>query len=157
QVINMYGITETTVHSTFHAVQRLEVVDGTSLVGRALADLEIHILDETLNPVPPGQIGEIYVGGEGVATGYFRKPAITDEKMIPNPFSQSSSRLYRSGDLARWTPEGLIDYVGRRDSQIKIRGYRIELGEVETCLLAHPQVSQGIVRAEKDSNGDLAI
>ena len=146
QLVNMYGITETTVHVTYYA---LRAGEGTS-VGRPLADLSVYLLDGAMNPVPVGVAGELYVGGDGLARGYLNRAQLTAERFIPHPFSTvPGARLYRSGDLARFLADGSIEYLGRIDAQVKIRGFRIELGEIEAALAAQPQVSDVAVLARE--------
>jgi len=142
-LINMYGITETTVHSTFRRVRR-EDVDGPSLIGVPIPDLKLHLLDAGLKPVAQGDIGEIYVEGPGVARGYFRNPELTRERFLASPFAPGA-RLYKSGDLARLRPDGDMEYIGRADLQVQLRGFRVELGEVEAGLLRLPSVRAAAV------------
>ncbi|NLC71608.1 MAG: amino acid adenylation domain-containing protein, partial [Desulfuromonadaceae bacterium] len=132
RVVNMYGITETTVHVTWKEIGAAEITAGISNIGRQLAPLFIYILDTHGTPQPIGIPGEIHVGGAGVARGYLNRPELTAEKFIANPFGEG--RLYRTGDLARWLENGEIAYLGRIDQQVKIRGFRIELGEIESAL-----------------------
>jgi amino acid adenylation domain-containing protein/non-ribosomal peptide synthase protein (TIGR01720 family) len=152
QLVNMYGITETTVHVTYRPITRndVETVQG-SPIGRPIPDLQIYVLDTHLNPVPIGVPGEIYVGGAGLARGYLNRPELTDEKFIPNPFSnEPEARLYKTGDLARYLPDGNIEFLGRIDYQVKIKGFRIELGEIEAVLRQHPKVQDSVVIAQPD-------
>ncbi|MFC4497891.1 AMP-binding protein, partial [Streptomyces ovatisporus] len=131
-LVNMYGITETTVHTTFYEVVAGDLVgSGGNPIGRPLADVSLHLLDGWGNPVPVGVPGEIHVGGPGVARGYLGRAGLTAERFVPDPFGAAGSRLYRSGDLARRRLDGSLDFLGRIDQQVKIRGYRIELGEIE--------------------------
>ncbi|MFI9008492.1 amino acid adenylation domain-containing protein [Actinosynnema sp. NPDC053489] len=139
-LINMYGITETTVHVTYTEA------DGS--IGVAMPDLRIYVLDEDLNPVPPNVPGEMYVSGPGLARGYLNRPVLTASRFVADPFGPPGSRMYRSGDLARWE-DGVLHYLGRADHQVKIRGFRIELGEVESVLAAHPAVAQVVVLANE--------
>jgi len=156
QLINMYGITETTVHVSYRPVKISDVGSG-SLIGEPIPDLQIYILDPHLEPTPIGVAGEIYVGGMGVARGYLNRPELNAEKFIPDRFRQKpGERLYRSGDLARYMANGDIEYLGRIDHQIKIRGYRIELGEIETRLMTHPNVRETVVLALDDA-GDKRL
>jgi len=148
QLVNMYGITEITVHATFHALSPADLLKGriNSPIGRRLNDLTFCILDRNLNPVPVGVPGELHIGGAGVARGYLQRPELTAERFIPDPFTdEAGSRLYRTGDLVRWLPEGDIDYLGRVDEQVKIRGFRIEPGEVENVLAGHDAVQDALV------------
>jgi amino acid adenylation domain-containing protein len=149
QLINMYGITETTVHVTYRPVTKADIQQGKdSLIGQPIPDLEILLLDEQLQPVPKGQPGEICVAGEGVARGYWKRPALTAERFVPHPTAPKRGKIYRSGDLARCLPNGDMEYLGRKDFQVKIRGFRIELGEIEARLLQHPHVSAAVVIAK---------
>ncbi|HEV2844548.1 MAG TPA: amino acid adenylation domain-containing protein, partial [Thermoanaerobaculia bacterium] len=137
RLINMYGITETTVHVTYRPVGKADTV---SAVGCPIPDLGAYLLDQALNLVPVGVPGEIFVGGAGLALGYLNRPELTAERFVPNPFGEPGSRLYRSGDLARRLPDGDLEYLGRIYHQLKIRGFRIELGEIESALARHPAV-----------------
>jgi amino acid adenylation domain-containing protein len=144
---NVYGPTETTVWSTLRRVGREEVgADGGSLpIGRPLANTTAHVLDRGLEPVPPGVAGELYLGGAGLARGYLRRPELTSERFIPDPFAAvPGGRLYRTGDLVRRLASGELAFLGRADHQVKLRGYRIELGEVEAALARHPAVRQAV-------------
>ncbi len=159
RLINMYGITETTVHVTYRCVglQDVEKSPG-SIVGRPIPDLQVYILDSQLNPVPIGVPGEIHVGGAGVAKGYLNRPDLTAQKFINNPFTAGeTSLLYKSGDLGRFLGNGDIEYIGRIDSQVKIRGFRVELGEIETLLSQHPSIRNAIVLIREDTPGDKRI
>ncbi|HUG36046.1 MAG TPA: amino acid adenylation domain-containing protein, partial [Candidatus Limnocylindrales bacterium] len=151
-LINMYGITETTVHVTFRPIGAADLAkDLGSRIGRALSHWSLRLLDSRLRPVPAGVPGEIVVGGAGVARGYLGRPALTAARFVPDPFGASGGRLYRSGDLARWGPGGDAEYLGRIDHQVKIRGYRIELAEIEAALLAQPGVSEAVVIASEEA------
>ncbi len=145
---NMYGPTETTVWSMVDEIRR----DGQPIMlGAPVANTDIHILDAHMNPTPPGVIGEIVIGGAGLARGYLNNPELTQEKFVPHPFNQKpGARLYRTGDLARSRPGGKIEFLGRADAQVKVRGHRIEPGEVEAALLAHPSITAAIVDARED-------
>ncbi|MGM9951360.1 MAG: amino acid adenylation domain-containing protein, partial [Lysinibacillus sp.] len=157
-LVNMYGITETTVHVSYLALnEELSHSQANSLIGTAIPDLNIYVLDERLEPVPPGVIGEMYVAGEGLAQGYINKAALTAERFIANPYGAPGSRMYRTGDLARWTKNGELDYIGRIDHQVKVRGFRIELGEIEQVLLKHPDIAQVAVLAREDRPGDVRL
>jgi amino acid adenylation domain-containing protein/non-ribosomal peptide synthase protein (TIGR01720 family) len=155
RLVNMYGITETTVHVTAHAVTGAELRAARlgSGVGVPIPDLSVHVLDAHGRPAPAGVPGELCVGGAGPARGYLGRPALTAERFVPDPFSGvPGARLYRSGDLGRWTADGTLEHLGRMDQQVKVRGFRIEPGEVEAALLAHPRVAQAAVavRGEGD-------
>ncbi len=150
-VINMYGITETTVHVTLRQMraQELPHLSG-SPIGQALADLHLYLLDERMQLVPIGVPGELYIGGPGLARGYLCRPELTAERFLPHPFSSlPGARLYRSGDLARYLPDGELFYLGRADQQLKIRGFRIEPGEIESCLRAHAAIRDALVMARE--------
>lgn len=151
-LINMYGITETTVHATYKKLTEKDIEETNSLIGQPIPDLKLYILDEQLKIVPQGSIGEIVISGPGVSLGYLNKPDITKDKFIELP-SLSKETLYRSGDLGRYLENGEIEYLGRSDSQIKIRGFRIEAGEIEHALLQHPHIQSAIVTGEKDEEG----
>ena len=152
QLINMYGITETTVHVTYRRLYRSDVAAGAgSVIGVPIPDLSLYLVDECLEPVPAGVPGEILVGGAGLARGYLDRPALTAERFIANPFGPG--RLYRSGDLARRLPDGGLEYLGRIDQQVKVRGFRIEPGEIERVLLRVPGVSEAFVAAKADPGG----
>ena len=142
KLINLYGITETTVHATYRQVT-MKDLDGPSVVGLPIPDLEIHLLDENLKPVPEGQPGEICVAGPGLARGYLNRDELTEERFV----TVAGTRLYRSGDLARWCSKEDLEYIGRIDNQVKILGYRIELGEIESILHRHPAVRTAVVIA----------
>ncbi|GGV23521.1 hypothetical protein GCM10010495_43840 [Kitasatospora herbaricolor] len=150
-LVNMYGITETTVHVTHHRVTRALVEEGggRSVIGTPLPDLRVHLLDGYLQPVPPGWTGEMYVSGPGLARGYLNRPELTAERFPQDPFGPPGERMYRTGDLARRAADGTLEYAGRADQQVKIRGFRIEPGEVEAALLRHPGVVQAAVVARE--------
>jgi len=157
QLVNMYGITETTVHVTYRPIG-IQDLEAGSVIGVPIPDLQIYILDEQRQPMPIGVPGELYVGGAGVARGYLNRPELTAEKFIPNPFDQTpGARLYQTGDLARWRVDGDIEYLGRLDNQVKIRGHRIELGEIESALARHPAVRECVVLAREDAPGDKRL
>ncbi|MET3717902.1 amino acid adenylation domain-containing protein [Pseudomonas sp. PvP001] len=144
---NLYGPTEAAIDVTAWACRE----DGSSVpIGRPIANTQIHILDADLNPVPVGVAGELYIAGINLARGYLGRPALTAERFVANPYGAPGSRLYRSGDLARWRNDGAIDYLGRLDHQVKLRGLRIELGEIEAVLLAHPNVQESVVIARDE-------
>jgi amino acid adenylation domain-containing protein len=152
---NLYGPTETTVWSAVH-----QVVSATEpvLIGRPIANTQMYILDAALQPVPPGVTGELYIGGVGLARGYLNRPQLHAEKFIKNPFETGDhSRLYKTGDLARYQPDGSIECLGRIDNQVKLRGFRIELGEVESVLREHPTVRDACAIVREDSPGDRRL
>lgn len=158
QVINGYGPTENTTFTTCEPVDRNERLDWSVPIGRPIDNTEVYILDSELQPVPIGVVGEVYTGGDGLARGYLNRPKLTGEKFILNPFSDKpGARLYRVGDLARYLPDGRIEFLGRTDFQVKIRGYRIELGEIEAALGSHPAVSENVVLVREDKSGDKLL
>ncbi|MEH2127084.1 amino acid adenylation domain-containing protein [Nostoc sp.] len=168
---NLYGPTEATIWSS---VSQLESNESLISIGRPIDNTQIYILDQNLQPVPVGVPGELHIGGAGLARGYFNRPELTQEKFIPNPFSGGSTsatlsdqgqgagsrereRLYKTGDLARYLPDGKIEYLGRIDNQVKIRGFRIELGEIEAVLSQHPNVQASCVVAREDIRSDKRL
>ncbi|HVR99984.1 MAG TPA: amino acid adenylation domain-containing protein, partial [Thermoanaerobaculia bacterium] len=154
-LVNMYGITETTVHVTYRRLGEAEILGGGgSVIGVPLRDLSIHVLDAAGNPVPIGVAGEMYVGGAGVALGYLNRPELTAERFVPD---QLGARLYRSGDLGRWRASGELEYLGRIDHQVKVRGFRIELGEIESVLSQKPGVEAAVVLVREDTPGDKRL
>ena len=154
RLVNMYGITETTVHVTYRPVSRADLLGG-SLIGQPIPDLQIYLLNDAQRPVPIGEPGEIYVGGDGVGLGYLNRPELTAQRFIPDPFGPGpGKRLYRSGDLARFLPNGDLEYLGRMDHQVKIRGHRIELGEIESVLSGHALVRESAVVACGDAHAN---
>jgi amino acid adenylation domain-containing protein len=159
RLINMYGITETTVHVTFRPVTAADVERGAaSVIGAALPDLSLAVLDRNREPAPIGVPGEMVVGGAGVARGYLGRPELTAERFVPDPFGREpGGRLYRSGDLARYLPDGDLEYLGRIDHQVKIRGFRIELGEIEAALSEHPAVRQVLVLVRDEGEGERRL
>ncbi|MFD7326302.1 amino acid adenylation domain-containing protein [Streptomyces sp. NPDC059875] len=153
-LVNMYGITETTVHVTHRRITAADAAGIDSVIGDPLRDLALYVLDEGLNPVPPGVPGELFVGGAGVALGYLGRPDLTADRMLPDPFgTEPGARMYRSGDLARRLPGGELCYLGRADGQVKIRGHRIELGEIRSALLALPDIVDAVVVTRADTTG----
>ena len=159
QLINMYGITETTVHVTYRPLEPSDTERrSASPVGCRIPDLRIYILDGQRQPVPIGVVGELYVGGAGVARGYLNRPELTAERFLKDPFLEDDrARVYKTGDLGRWLENGEIEFLGRNDSQVKIRGFRIELGEIEARLAEHAAVQEAVVIAREDSTGDKRL
>ena len=159
RLVNMFGITETTVHVTYRPLTAADLeLASSSVIGRPLECLQVYLLDGRGQPVSIGVSGEICVGGTGLARGYLKRAALTAERFVPHPFSTSSgARLYRSGDLARFLPNGDIDYLGRIDQQVKVRGFRIELGEIEAALAEHEAVRECMVVASPDANGETKL
>jgi amino acid adenylation domain-containing protein/FkbM family methyltransferase len=155
-VFNLYGPSEDTTYSTFTLVER----DGEDApgIGRPISNTQVYVLDGRMEPVPVGVAGELYVGGDGLARGYFNRPELTAERFVPHPFGgEPGARLYRTGDLARWRSDGTLEFLGRRDHQVKIRGFRIEMGETEAAIEAHPSVHECVVTAREDSPGDKRL
>jgi amino acid adenylation domain-containing protein len=152
RLINSYGLTEATIDSTYFEAADLDLPEDRPVpIGRPFANVEVHILDGNLQPVPVGVPGELHVGGRGVAKGYFKQPELTAEKFISDPFSgRPDARLFRTGDLARYLADGSIELLGRTDYQVKVRGFRVELGEIEAVLSQHPAVRQAVVVARGD-------
>ena len=151
----MYGITETTVYSTYHRVTRADLAAGVgSRIGRPLAGLRMYVLDQQGHPTPLGVPGEIHLAGHGVALGYLNQPALTAQRFLPDPYGPAGSRMYRTGDLGIRLPDGSVEFLGRLDDQVKLRGYRIELGEVESALAALPEVAEAAVVLREDTAGD---
>lgn len=159
QLINMYGITETTVHVTYYPITLDDVHHASrSNIGKRIPDLEVYILDAYQQPVPIGVDGELYIGGAGLARGYLNRPELTAERFISHPFSSDpKARLYRTGDLARYLPDGNLDYRGRIDHQVKIRGFRIEIGEIESTLNAYASIKEAVVIVREDQPGDKRL
>ncbi|MEB3279244.1 MAG: amino acid adenylation domain-containing protein [Lyngbya sp.] len=155
QLVNMYGITETTVHVTYRPLSLADLKGSASVIGRSIPDLQLYLLDQHLQPVPVGVSGEMYVGGAGVTRGYLNRPELTSERFISSPFN--NSKLYKTGDLARYLPNGELEYLGRIDNQVKIRGFRIELGEIEALLTQHPKVWETVVLVREDEPGDKRL
>src|SRR5205085_310439 len=141
KVYNLYGPSEDTTYSTYTLVHSGERVT----IGRPVANTRVYVLDQHLQPVPVGVVGELFIGGTGLARGYWRQPGITGERFVPNPYGESGERLYRTGDLVRCLANGELVFLGRVDNQVKLRGYRIELGEIEAVLRGHEQVREALV------------
>ena len=155
QLVNMYGITETTVHVTYRPVSEADLEGGlVSPIGGTIPDLSWYILDRDLNPVPRGAVGELYIGRAGLARGYLRRAGLSATRFVPNPFpGGAGERLYRTGDLARFQADGNIEYIGRIDHQVKVRGFRIELGEIEAALAGLAGVRDAVVLAHDGVGG----
>lgn len=157
-LVNMYGITETTVHVTYRPITMKDVEEGLgSVIGVPIPDLKVYVVDEENNLVPIGVPGELMVGGAGVALGYLNRLELTEERFILNPFDPEGGRLYKSGDLVRYLDNGDLEYLGRIDQQVKIRGFRIELGEIEAKLNQHEAVQESVVIPREDQMGDKRL
>jgi amino acid adenylation domain-containing protein len=156
RLVNMYGITETTVHVTYRVLSREDVFDGSgSPIGVRIPDLRLYVCDSGLRPLPVGVPGELYVGGAGVARGYLNRPELTAQRFVRSPFGAGT--LYRTGDRVRWLADGSLEYLGRLDEQVKIRGFRIELGEIEAALLSHGGLREVAAVVREDTPGDRRI
>ena len=171
RLLHVYGPTENTTFSSWYLVENVASTATTIPIGKAIANTQIYLLDKNLQPVPIGVVGELHIGGMGLAKGYLNRPELTQEKFIPNPFEKDEvipptplnkdgnepSKLYKTGDLARYLPDGNIEYLGRIDNQVKIRGFRIELGEIEALLNQNEDVQSACVIAREDNPGDKRL
>jgi surfactin family lipopeptide synthetase A len=160
RIINHYGPTETTVGAACYELDSHTAPNARTVLplGGPLANVQLYVLNNQMQVVPIGVVGELYIGGVGLARGYVERPELTAERFAPNPFSATSgTRLYRTGDLVRWLQDGLLEYLGRVDEQVKVRGYRIELGEIEAVLGQHPAVRESVVVAREERPGDKRL
>jgi aspartate racemase len=155
QLINGYGPTENTTFTCYYPIVKIDTLLTSIPIGRPISNTQVYILDLYLQPVPIGIPGQLYIGGDGLARGYLDRPQLTAEKFIPNPFA--TGKLYKTGDLARYLPDGNIEFLGRLDSQVKIRGFRIELGEIEAQLAQHPSVREVTVIDREDRPGEKSL
>lgn len=156
KVFNLYGPSEDTTYSTFTLIKK--GIDDSPSIGRPIANTQVYVLDAHLQQVPIGIYGELYIGGDGLARGYFNRPELTGEKFITNPFNHASTAwLYRTGDLVRYQPDGNLEFLGRIDHQVKVRGFRIELGEIEALLNQYPTVQEGVVVVREDTPDDKRL
>ena len=154
RVTQLYGPTETTIWSTAY---ELREVDGTPPIGLPIVNTQVYVLDENRQPVVTGALGELYIGGEGVAKGYLKRPELTAERFVENPFTWDGSRMYRTGDLVRWNERGVLEFVGRADDQVKINGHRVELGEIECLLREDSVVAEAAVAAHRNPDGTTSL
>jgi amino acid adenylation domain-containing protein len=158
KLVNMYGITETTVHVTYRPLTIADLNSNASVIGCPIPDLQVYLLDQYQQPVPIGVAGEMYVGGAGVTRGYLKRPKLNDQRFIADSFSnKKDARLYKSGDLARYLSNGDLQYLGRIDNQVKIRGFRIELGEIEAALTQYPDIRETIVITTENTSSDKQL
>ncbi len=158
RLLNGYGPTESTTFAACYHIKDVPEGATTIPIGRPIANTQLYVLDPRLEPVPIGVPGELYIGGDGLATGYLRRPALTQEKFVSHPFANDpEARLYKTGDLVRWRSTGDIEFLGRMDEQVKVRGFRVELGEIEADLGQHPAVQEAVVVARRDAHGDKRL
>jgi non-ribosomal peptide synthase protein (TIGR01720 family) len=158
RLLHVYGPTESTTFASWHLVKDVPEDAVTVPIGSPLSNTQLYLLDRNLHPVPIGMVGELYIGGDGLARGYLNRPELTAERFIPHPFSAlAGARLYKTGDLARYRPDGEIEFLGRNDDQVKVRGFRIELGEIETTLREHPGVREAVLMAREDAPGERRL
>ncbi|MCU7493270.1 MAG: amino acid adenylation domain-containing protein [Ignavibacteria bacterium] len=159
RLINSFGLTEATIDSSYFESTNLDIPNDRLVpIGRPFSNMTLYVLDRNLEPLAPGLTGELYVGGKGLARGYLKRPDVTAEKFIPDPFSKiPGQRLYKTGDMARFLPDGNVEFLGRMDNQIKLRGLRVELGEIETAVSEFDSVRDSVVIAREDTPGDKKI
>lgn len=158
-ILNGYGPTENTTFTTIYDITETDKKHQSIPIGKPIANSQVYVLDKQLRPIPIGAMGELYTGGDGLALGYLNRSDLSDEKFITNPFSnEMGSKLYKTGDMVRWMPNGNLEYIGRQDNQVKIRGFRVELEAIQTHLLHHPAISQCSIQAlESDKHGKVLV
>jgi amino acid adenylation domain-containing protein len=157
RLLHVYGPTENTTFSTWHLVDHVPHDATTVPIGRPIANTSAYVLDRYRNPVPLGIDGELYLGGDGLARGYLKREELTAEKFVTDPHGEAGARLYRTGDVCRWLPDGTLEFIGRRDDQVKLRGFRVELGEVESALLAHGGITAAVAMLREDEPGEKRL
>ncbi|TMM29727.1 MAG: amino acid adenylation domain-containing protein, partial [Actinobacteria bacterium] len=150
-VVDVYGPTETTTYATMRPMRTVESVPDVVPIGRPIDNMRTYVLGADLRLVPPGVPGELFIGGVGVARGYLDRPGLTAQRFVADPFGPAGARMYRTGDVVKWTDDGELQFVGRSDEQVKLRGFRIELGEIEAALLGHPEVAEAVVVVRQES------
>src|SRR5439155_18404545 len=157
RVVDGYGPTETTTFAAHYRLPSPYIPQATVPIGRPMANMAVYVLDDSLCLVPPGVTGELYIAGAGLARGYLKRPALTSERFVANPYGAPGSRMYRSGDLVAWNRDGELEFRGRADEQVKIRGFRIEPGEVAAALMSCDGVAQAAVVAREDREGEKRL
>ena len=157
RLINGYGPTEATTFSCCHSLWLGDCNGASAPIGRPISNTRVYVLDGSLRATPVGVVGELYIAGEGLARGYLKRAALTSERFVADPMGAHGTRMYRSGDLARWRADGNLEFIGRADQQVKIRGFRIEPGEVEAALRECPEGAQAVVTPREDRPGEKRL